>query len=176
MGSCRGNRVSGGSGRTPCRLWSRRYSRFGNLRYAMEIPTVFCRPRFQTGKLHVTGRPNLDDQFLLFLFLQVEISSVLSGHCSGPNVGRTSVLPVSRASGTDWRPGQGQGAGVSLNRQNGGLPHRWTVALNSDWNVTKQLKYAMYNSQSDPLLEANSDLSALDPRCQCVRHGACHRP
>jgi len=44
-------------------------------------------------------------------------------NCSGGRVGQTSGLPVRRASGPVFRPHSAQGAGGSLNRQTGGLPH-----------------------------------------------------
>jgi len=43
------------------------------------------------------------------------------GNCSG--VGQTSGLPVRRASGPEFRRHRGHGAGGSVNRQTGGLPH-----------------------------------------------------
>jgi len=48
-------------------------------------------------------------------------------NCSGASVGQTSGLPVSPASGPVFRPHYLYGAGGSLNRQTGGLPHTRTV-------------------------------------------------
>ena len=44
-------------------------------------------------------------------------------NCSGRGVGQTSGLTVGRASGPEFPHPQDHGAGGSVNRQTGGLPH-----------------------------------------------------
>ncbi len=44
-------------------------------------------------------------------------------HCSDRGVGQTSGLTVGRASGPEFPHPQDHGAGGSVNRQTGGLPH-----------------------------------------------------
>jgi hypothetical protein len=51
------------------------------------------------------------------------IHALKNRNCSGRSVGQTSGLPVSRASGPEFRRHQVHGAGGSVNRQTGGLPH-----------------------------------------------------
>jgi len=48
---------------------------------------------------------------------------LFSCNYSGRSVGQTSGLPVNRASGPEFCRHQVDGAGGSVNRQAGGLPH-----------------------------------------------------
>jgi heterodisulfide reductase subunit A len=62
----------------------------------------------RNGELSTAGHPEME---------------LAESNRPGRSVGQTSGLPVSRASGPEFRPHQVHGAGGSVNRQTGGLPH-----------------------------------------------------